>query len=80
MTYRLLSETRPIARKAHKCIWCGESIPVGEQYLRAKVAGEGTVSDQAWHFECKDDCDETSLYDGDEFMPHSNERPEKALK
>ena len=77
MSYYLLSETKPVARKPHKCICCGGEILVGEQYLRSKVAWEGSVDDQKWHFECKDDCDDSSQYDGEEFTPHSADRPKR---
>jgi hypothetical protein len=29
VSYSLLSETRPIARKDHRCIWCGQKIEKG---------------------------------------------------
>jgi hypothetical protein len=52
MSYALLGETTPVARKDHKCCWCGELILCGEKYLREKSVYDGRMQDHRWHFEC----------------------------
>lgn len=78
MSYTLLSEVRPKARKEHRCIWCSQSIPVGETYVRETSVYDGEMQDHKWHEECLSACLEY-LKDGlhEDFMPYVNERPEK---
>jgi hypothetical protein len=56
------------------CIWCGETINKGEQYLNEAVAYEGRLETQKWHPECKEDANDKFDDDGT-FQPHQNERP-----
>lgn len=76
--YRQLDQSDPIARKPHRCIWCGEMIESGEKYRREKGVYEGEVQNQAWHMECVEDRYSAMLdsYDN-EFIPYSGERPRK---
>ena len=74
MGYTLLSETRPIARKDHRCIWCGEKIPKGEQYVAERSVFDGDMQNHHWHQECLEDVHENNDTAW-EFMPYSNERP-----
>lgn len=53
--YRLLDQSDPVARKAHRCIWCGERIDVGETYRREKSVYYGHMQNHAWHPECVKD-------------------------
>jgi hypothetical protein len=77
--FALLNEAKPKARKPHKCIWCGEQIPVGEQYLFQSIRWDGTAMNQHWHFECADAQQEEGRERGDwEFSPYDNERPARA--
>jgi hypothetical protein len=77
MSYELLSKTRPIARKDHRCIWCGQKIPKGEQYISEQSVFDGDFQNHHWHFECLEDAQANTDYEW-EFMPYHNERPRKA--
>lgn len=74
--YTLLGETFPVARKRHRCIWCGESILPGEKYRRERSVYDGSMQDHKWHVEC-DAAFVEDLNDGgdQEFIPYSAERP-----
>jgi len=48
----LLSETSPIARKAHRCNLCMETIEAGTSYLNQRCADGAT----AWTFKAHHDC------------------------
>jgi hypothetical protein len=74
--YSLLSESFPVARKTHRCIWCGESIPSGEKYRHERSVYDGSMQDHKWHLECDADFAE-GLRNGDdqEFIPYNAERP-----
>jgi hypothetical protein len=76
MSYALLSETFPVAKKRHRCIWCGQHIEPGEKYRRERSVYDGSMQDFAWHPECADDQQE-GLRSGDdaEFIAYSAERP-----
>jgi hypothetical protein len=41
VSYTLLSESTPVARKAHRCIWCGERIAAGERYTHERSIYDG---------------------------------------
>ena len=72
--YTLIRETWPKARKPHRCIWCGQIIPIGEQHCH-EVSRYDDFQDYRWHRECRDEA--TTLFArGDiEFIPYENERP-----
>lgn len=77
MSYTLLSKTEPIARKDHKCIWCGQKIPKGEQYLAERSVYDGEMQNHHWHMECWSASKDEMGYTGDwEFGPYENERPQ----
>ena len=73
--YTLLSETTPRARKQYSCIWCGESIPVGERHVHSVSCYDG-LQDQRWHADChkvaQNDFDWCE--NGGEFNPWSHQR------
>lgn len=78
MSYILLSESHPVARKEHKCIWCGQPISVGEKHRRERSIYDGKFQDQRWHFECDEAFKAEIHYEGCyelEFEPYGNERP-----
>lgn len=79
MSYTILSEATHVARKTHRCIWCGEQIAVGETYRRVKIAYDGELHDNKFHPECDQDCVESAREEGGfiEFMPYSAPRPER---
>lgn len=75
MNYTLLSETKPVARKDHRCIWCGEPISKGTQYVAERSVYDGEMQNHHWHEECQMAAqDENDGFDW-EFMPYGNERP-----
>lgn len=76
MSYCLFSETKPVARKDHKCIWCGQRIPKGEQYVAERSVFDGEMQNHHWHQECLADARENNDKYGEwDFMPYDNERP-----
>lgn len=42
---KTLRERKPVARKAHRCMLCSGTIPVGEQYSRTTHVYDGRVYD-----------------------------------
>jgi hypothetical protein len=76
VSYTLLSESTPVARKAHRCIWCGERIAVGERYTHERSIYDGEFQNHHWHPECRADANADWLAGGDqEFTPYSAPRP-----
>ena len=76
MSYALISERTHKALKRHRCIWCGEQIPMGTRYVREFSVYYGDVQKHKWHPECKDAAEEFFRESGeDEFAPWENERP-----
>jgi hypothetical protein len=76
MSYTLLSETKPKARKQHRCIWCGGEIKAGEKYLREKSVYDGNMQDHAWHLPCN--ADAMAIHAGEyswDLDPYENEAP-----
>ena len=76
MSYALISERAHKALKRYRCIWCGEQIPIGTQYVREFSVYDGDVQKHKWHPECKGAAEEFFRENGeDEFSPWENERP-----
>jgi hypothetical protein len=76
MSYTLLSETKPIARKDHRCIWCGQKIAKGEQYVAERSVFGGEMQNHHWHDGCAKACRAENWNESEwEFEPYSNERP-----
>lgn len=55
--YEHFEKTMPIARKQHKCDWCGQPILVKEMYYAYKVF-DGEWDQDKFHFECSDKLEE----------------------
>lgn len=71
------SEAKTVtAVKPHRCTYCGQQIEIGEEYQFQKGNHDGRWFVTKMHQECFDDMCETG--DG-EYIPYSNERPEKAV-
>lgn len=72
MSYVCLLQKRVKARKGHRCVWCGESIPRLTEYIRENSIYDGRYQNHKWHPECLD-----ALHDSgdEEFCPGDNERP-----
>ena len=71
----VLRNKTPVARKEHRCEFCGEVIHVGEKYNRQSNVYDGRIYDWVSHCVCSklayeldmfDDCDEG--LDGDGFV------------
>lgn len=75
--YTLLADSWPVARKPHRCIWCGQQIEAGEKYRCERSVYDGEMQDHAWHAECDADAAEQFRHGEDEFSPYENERPPK---
>jgi len=75
MSYQLLSETEPKARKDYRCIWCPEKILKGEKHIHETSKYDGDFQDHRWHPECKQASDKFFRLTGEEeFDPHSCKR------
>lgn len=72
--YELIAETRPIANKEHRCIWCGMSILPGMRYVNEKSIYDGAFQNHHWHIECFENAG-PYLIDGDnEFIAYTMQR------
>lgn len=79
MSYTLLSQTYPKARKVHRCIWCGQKIDKGETYVNEHSVFDGEMQNHHWHHECLDYAKEINDEAVWEFSPYENARPEKSI-
>ena len=61
----IISDNRIVARKAHKCDYCGGQIQVGEKYDMSKVADSGRVWTWKSHIICGEFCAEHVEDNGD---------------
>lgn len=77
MSYTQLSDSSPVARKQHRCTWCGQAIPKGEKYVRVSGIFDSELQVNKFHSECDEACrEEAHHWGGDfEFIPGDNERP-----
>jgi hypothetical protein len=66
MSYRLLSETSPKARKQYRCVWCGERINVGERHAHERSIFDGEFQNHRFHHECIDAMREEASENGGE--------------
>lgn len=78
MSYTLIRETSHIARKPHRCIWCGLRILAGERYIYEFSTYDGDTQRHKWHPECRAASREYFAEGESEFSPHENERPPSA--
>jgi hypothetical protein len=77
MSFTLIGESKQRARKAHRCSWCGQPIPVGEVYLRTRFVFEGYPGSNRFHLECDKAAADDYAECGEGFMPYENQRPAK---
>ena len=77
MSYTLIREAFPVARKKHRCIWCGEGIPVGLKH-RHEISTFDGLQDHRWHLECAKSSQE-HFEEGPEFSPYDNPRPSSSV-
>ena len=70
--------THPVARKEHRCIYCGGPILVGEQYTQQTGFYESCPYRNRYHAECYESCaDECNYYGEWEFLPYNADYPER---
>lgn len=66
--------TWPVARKDHRCEWCGETIPKAEKHAHFVGKWDGEFQNWRMHNECYTESnDNHELEDG--FTPYEHERP-----
>ena len=79
MSFTLIEERQvKAARKAHRCIWCGESIAVGSSYTYERSIFEGHPQSHHWHPECLEYMRDLAHEEGGEiaFDAYNEDRPE----
>jgi hypothetical protein len=64
-----------VARKKHRCTYCGEYILPGDTYTRWNSVDDGWFTSKM-HPECLDDMD---YWGDDEYIPYHSERPPKPV-
>lgn len=77
MSWEPINHTRPRARKAHLCIWCGESILKGSTHARDVGRYCGDFQSNRYHHECYSAAQRYFLDDPhgvDGFTPHDHPR------
>jgi len=74
--------TEQLARKKHKCSWCGESIEIGESYKRYRYFDGGDAGTVKMHPECYEDMLECAHNEGGwiEWTYGGSERPARTTK
>jgi hypothetical protein len=71
MSWEFLGDTRHVARKPHRCIWCGEPIEAGTEYIRQCGKYDGDFQANEYH----PGCFAAMETDGEgEFVPFVNMR------
>lgn len=60
----ILKNIKPIARKEHKCMFCGGAIPIGMRYDKQTCVYDGSVYDWITHEECVKIAHELNMYEG----------------
>lgn len=66
-----------IAKKEHRCTWCGQKILKGEKYSKWKSVDDSWFTSKM-HAECHTAANDENHYWGDyEYVPFDNERPTK---
>lgn len=67
------SNTAPVARKVHRCEWCGEPIPIGEKHVKFSGKWEGDFQSWRMHPECYEAAgQDDEISEG--FSPYEHER------
>lgn len=49
---QILKTLTPIAKKEHRCMYCGCKIPIGEKYQRCTLTYDGDLYDWVCHTDC----------------------------
>ena len=61
-----------VARKRHRCAYCGGAILAGDSYSHQKGRWDDRWFDAKMHHECHEDLCESGE---EEYTPYANERP-----
>lgn len=61
---QVLKNIQPIAKKEHKCVFCGGSINIGQKYDKQTCVYDGIVYDWKTHSECSQVAHKLDMYDG----------------
>lgn len=61
---QILRDIHPVARKEHKCMFCGGTIKVGQKYNRQTNVYDGQIYDWITHEECSTIAHKLDMYDG----------------
>lgn len=80
MSWTCLSDAPRVARKEHKCTWCGQPISPGERYQYSSGVFEGEFVTNSLHPECDKAAQEDYAQTGEGFSPYENERPQLKAK
>lgn len=76
MSYTLFSLLTRRAKKAHRCIWCGEAIEAGALYQDERSVFYDNLQHHRWHPECHTAASaEWDAGEDNEFSAYENERP-----
>jgi hypothetical protein len=76
MSYTCLSSNERLAKKPHKCIWCGERIKIGDKYQEIRGINDGNFQLNRFHLECISACnDDMDNSLDDTFSPYCFDRP-----
>lgn len=75
MSYFWTERKTRTARKPHRCIWCGDAIPVKSVYVYQPGIFHLEFQANHYHTECAAALDEeAAIYGPIEFTPYSQER------
>lgn len=77
MSVEVISSGKAVAKKRHRCTWCGEWIEAGESYTKEFVKVGGDPSWNKLHPECDLALADLCASEGGscEYTPYDNERP-----
>lgn len=65
--WKHLRDTKPVARRRHRCYLCGQGILVGERYVRRVGTDDGRMHSFAMHIRCEV---ETQSWDENDWLYH----------
>ena len=69
MSWTHFSDTRPAARREHRCYLCEETIPVGCVHVARRGVSDGTAVTTRMHLDCVDLTLDWDQRDWDDFDP-----------
>ena len=77
---KVLKNKAPIARKEHRCEFCGEVIHVGEKYNRQTNVYDGCIYDWVSHCDCSQLACELDMFDDSDNAYRGKEVTEDDIK